>query len=78
MVPNGENFEKQIMHRIKNRGNLEYIDLSLKEDIFKDLEVLCSPIMSSEAKKELHKLLEDYAPDSEVKYSKLKIRPKKY
>lgn len=77
MIPNGENHGKQIMEKIKRRKNLEYIDLSLKEDAFKDLEVLCSPTMSCEGKKEVHKLLEDYAPYSKVKYSKLKIRPKR-
>ncbi|MDR4971607.1 MULTISPECIES: DUF2971 domain-containing protein [Bacillus cereus group] len=64
-----------ILERIRNREELEYIDLPLRDDAFDDLEILCGPKMSNESKGELTKMLVEYAPNAIINHSAMKIRP---
>lgn len=63
-----------ILEKIRTRGELEYIDLQLKDDAFDDLEILCGPQMSDESKEELKNVLSQYAPNAIVKNSGMRIR----
>ncbi|MGG1137225.1 hypothetical protein [Bacillus mycoides] len=68
------NDRESLLKSIRSREDLGYIDLALKDDVFDDLEILCSSKMSQESKKELMDLLNQYAPNATVKDSALKIR----
>jgi len=65
---------KSLLNKIRNREDLGFIDLPLKDNVFEDLEVLCSPYMSDDSNNELNKILTQYAPNAVIKDSMLKIR----
>lgn len=56
--------EKYFLEKIKMRENMGFVDLLLKDDVFKDMEILCGPRMSKEKKEEFYKLLLRYAPNT--------------
>lgn len=64
----------KLMNKIRTRSDIGYIDLQLKDSVFEDLEVMCSPYMSDEGKQEVKDLLNNYASNAVIKYSNLKIR----
>lgn len=65
---------EKLLKIMRNRQDLNTIDLPLRDDAFDDLEILCSPYMSDDDQEELYSLLKKYAPNTKVKYSKLQIR----
>ncbi len=68
------NRRELFLEKLRTRQEREFIDLPLKEEAFEDLQILCSPLMSPDSKKELNEILAKYAPDSVVVDSKLRIR----
>lgn len=63
-----------LLNRIKTRNDLGYIDLQLKDGVFDDFEILCSPYMSDESKLELKELLAQHAPSTIIKSSGMQMR----
>lgn len=63
-----------LLEKIRTREDFGFIDLSLRDDAFDDLEILCGPKMSGESKEELNEVLAQYGLHATVRDSKLKIR----
>ncbi|MGN8647873.1 hypothetical protein ACTNEO_04960 [Gracilibacillus sp. HCP3S3_G5_1] len=65
---------EELIDKIRTREDLGYVDLPLKDDVFEDLEILCGPKMSESGKIELKKILDNYAPNTIIKNSGIRIR----
>lgn len=74
VLNSSENREELLLDGIKNKEPIRFIDLPLRDDAFENFEVLTSPYMSDEKKKELDKFVKSYVPDAEIKESKLRVR----
>lgn len=68
------NDQRSLLTAVKSREDLGYIDLPLSDDAFDDIEILCSSKMSQEAREELSKVLNQYAPNATVRNSGMRIR----
>lgn len=66
--------QRALLTAIRNRADLGYIDLPLRDDAFDDIEILCSSKMSQEAREELSNVLNQYAPNATVRNSGMRIR----
>ncbi|SCC46541.1 hypothetical protein [Bacillus wiedmannii] len=62
------------LEKLRHREDLGFIDLPLKDDVFDDMEVLCSPLMGEESKLEVKRVLEYYASNASIKCSELRMR----
>lgn len=74
ILNNHKNRMNLLVDEIKNRQPIKFIDLRLRKDAFENLEVLTSPYMSDERKRELKKFLKSYIPNAEIRESKLRVR----
>ena len=69
--PNGH---KILLDKLKTREDLGYVDIPLKDGVFEDLEILCSPYMSEKSKGVLNEFLALHAPSATIKTSGMRIR----
>ncbi|WP_271400160.1 hypothetical protein [Salinicoccus roseus] len=74
VLNSSESREKLLVDEIRDREPMRFIDLPLRNDAFENLEILTSPYMSDEKKKELDKFVRSYVPHAEIKESKLRVR----